>query len=103
LENCDNMKRPTYKIKFTNISFKDIENLDNKTRKHILSKIIKLSKSLYDFRKDVKKLKGLGKNIYRFRIGDFRVIYTLSSFELVVLRIIDRKDLLKIINSLKDR
>jgi len=95
------MEKPAYKIKFTNISYKDMENLDDKTRKHILSKIIKLSKSLYDYRKDIKKLKGLGKDIYRFRTGDFRIIYMLSGFELVVLRIIDRKDLLKIIGSLK--
>ena len=95
------MKKPAYKLKFTNISYKDMKNLDNKIRKHILSKMIKLSKSLYDFRKDVKKLKGLGKDIYRFRTGDFRIIYMLSGFEIVILRIIDRKDLLKIVSSLK--
>ena len=97
------MEKPAYKLKFTNISYKDMENLDNKTRKHILSKIIKLSKSLYDFRKDIKKLKGLEKDIYRLRTADFRIIYMLSDFELIVLRIIDRKDLLKIISSLKHR
>lgn len=96
------MEKPAYKIKFTNVSFKDIESLDNKIRKHILSEIIKLSKTLNNFRRDVKKLKGLGKNVYRLMIGDFRIIYALSGFELAVLRIINRKDLLKIINSLKN-
>jgi mRNA-degrading endonuclease RelE of RelBE toxin-antitoxin system len=95
------MEKPVYKLKFTNISFKDLENLDKKTREKIISELVRLSKSLYDSKKDIKKLKGLGKSIYRLRIGDFRIVYMLSSFELVILRIVDRKDLLKIINSLK--
>ena len=41
------------------------------------------------------------KKIYSLRLGDLRIIYFLSDTELVVLRIIDRKDLMKIIDSIK--
>ncbi len=41
------------------------------------------------------------KKIYSLRLGDLRIIYFLSDMELVVLRIIDRKDLMKIIDSIK--
>lgn len=89
------------KIKFTNASFKDIERLDKKTRERIITELTLLLKSPFDFKRDIKKLKGIGKNIYRLRAGEVRVIYFLSDIELVVVRIIDRKDLLKIINTVK--
>jgi len=41
------------------------------------------------------------KKIYRLRLGDLRIIYFLSDTEIVVLRIIGRKDLMKIIDSIK--
>jgi len=41
------------------------------------------------------------KKISRLRLDDLRIIYFLSDMELVVLRIIGRKDLIKIIDSIK--
>jgi mRNA-degrading endonuclease RelE of RelBE toxin-antitoxin system len=95
------MESSIYKIKFTNASFKDIERLDKKIREKIITDLTSLSRFPFDFKRDIKKLKGIGKNIYRLRVGELRVIYFLSNTELVVLRIIDRKDLLKIINTIK--
>ncbi len=90
-----------YKIKFTNTSFKDLERLDKSMRERILTELKSLSRSPLDSKRDIKKLKGIGKNIYRLRVGEFRIIYFLSDIKLVVLRIIDRKDLIKIINTMK--
>jgi mRNA-degrading endonuclease RelE of RelBE toxin-antitoxin system len=86
---------------FTNASFKDLERLDKNIRERILTELKSLSSFPLDSKRDIKKLKGLGKNIYRLRVGEFRVIYFLSDIRLVVLRIIDRKDLVKIINTMK--
>ena len=90
-----------HKIIFTNASFKDLERLDKNMRERILTELKSLSSSPLDSKRDIKKLKGVGKNIYRLRVGEFRVIYFLSDIRLVVLRIIDRKDLVKIINTMK--
>jgi len=90
-----------YKIIFTNASFKDLERLDKNIRERILTELKSLSSFPLDSKRDIKKLKGVGKNIYRLRVGEFRVIYFLSDIRLVVLRIIDRKDLVKIINTMK--
>ena len=90
-----------YKIIFTNASFKDIEKLDKKIRGKIITELTSLSRSPLDFKRDIKKLKGVDKNIYRLRVGEFRIIYFLSDIKLIVLRIIDRKDLVKIINAMK--
>ena len=91
----------TYKIIFTNASFKDIEKLEKNTRGSILTELKSLSGFPSNFKSDIKKLKGIGKNIYRLRIGESRVIYLLSDIKIIGLRIINRKDLDKIINTIK--
>jgi len=95
------MVEAKYKLKFTSVSLKDIKNFDNTTQIRIIDELNKLLKSPYNINKDIKKLKGINKKIYRLRLGDLRIIYFLSDTELVVLRIIDRKDLMKIIDSIK--
>lgn len=95
------MVEAKYKLKFTSISLKDIKNFDSTTRIRIIDELNKLLKSPYNINKDIKKLKGINKKIYRLRLGDLRIIYFLSDTEIVVLRIIDRKDLMKIIDSIK--
>ncbi len=92
------MGNTIYKIIFTNASFKDIEKLEKNTREKIINELKSLSSFPLNFKKDIKKLKGIGKNIYRLRINEFRVIYLLSDIKIIVLRIIDRKDLEKTIN-----
>jgi mRNA interferase RelE/StbE len=90
-----------YKITFTNASFKDMEKLEKNTRERILTELKSLSDFPLNLKRDIKKLKGIGKNIYRLRIGEFRVIYLLSDIKIIVLRIMNRKDLDKIINTIK--
>jgi len=95
------MVRAKYKLKFTSISLKDIKIFDNTTQTRIIDELNELRKSPYNIKKDIKKLKGINKKIYRLRLGELRIIYFLADAELVVLRIIDRKDLMKIIDSIK--
>ncbi len=90
-----------HKIISTNASFKDVEKLEKNTRKRILTELKSLSGFPLNFKGDIKKLKGIGKNIYRLRIGEFRVIYLLSDIKIIVLRIVDRKDLDIIRNNIK--
>jgi len=89
------------RIIFTKASFKDIEKLEKNTRDKIITELESLASLPLNFKKDIKKLKGVGKNIYRLRIGEFRVIYFLQDNKLIVLRVIDRKYPVKIINTMK--
>lgn len=43
--------------------------------------------------KKVKKIKGIKTSLYRLRIGDYRVLYKIQSREVIVLTIVDRKEL----------
>jgi len=95
------MGSKAYEVIFTNASFKDIEKLEKSNRDKIFTELKSISGFPLNFKKDIKKLKGIGKNIYRLRVGEFRVIYLLSDIKIIILRIINRKDLDKIINTKK--
>lgn len=41
----------------------------------------------------IKKLKGFIPPLYRLRVGDYRVLYRITGDEVVILRVIDRKEL----------
>jgi len=45
----------------------------------------------------IKKLKGFKPPLYRLRSGDYRVLYRLQSHNITIMRIINRKELEKII------
>lgn len=64
----------------------------------IAHKIIQSLKYLENFplptgSKKVKKIKGIEPPLYRLRIGDYRVLYKIQGREVVVLTIVDRKEL----------
>lgn len=74
-----------YKITIKKSAAKELENLPIK----IISKI---TTSIYSLAKDprplgCKKLKGSNEDLWRIRIGDYRVIYSIDN----VIRIIDIK------------
>ena len=72
-----------------------MEKFEKNTREKILNELKSLSSFPLNFKKDIKNLKSIGKNIYLLRIGEFRVIYLLSDIKIIVLHIIDSKDLEK--------
>lgn len=55
---------------------KFINSLDEKTRKRLKAKLFAL-KNNPTTGKDIKKLKGWGKDTYRLRMGKIRIIYRL--------------------------
>jgi len=50
-------------------------------------------------KEDTKKLRSF-KNVYRLRVGNFRVIYSVLNEIILIIRIIDRKNLERIIDKL---
>ena len=79
-----------YKIVYKASIEKDLKKIDKAETKTILRKIEK------DLAKDPDKgtaLRGTFQGLYRYRIGDYRVIYTKTVDGILVLRIGHRKDI----------
>ncbi len=69
-----------FRVKIHRKAFKFLEKLDPKSRERIFSAIDKLSDP---FSLPYEKLKG-EKNVYRIRVGDYRVIYLVDKQNKVV-------------------
>ena len=66
-----------YNISLTKKAEKFIKKQDKDTQKRIIRSIIELPEG------DVKKLKGMNE-VYRLRVGDFRVIFEKNDDELII-------------------
>ena len=71
---------------------KDLQRLDKSEARRLLNKI---EKELPDRASDCPGLKGAFAGLRKFRIGDFRVIFTILGDNVLVLRIGNRKDVYK--------
>jgi mRNA interferase RelE/StbE len=79
------------KILYSKTSLKHLQELDKKTRKRIFSGIEKLPNKGH-----IKKMKGQKlKNIYRLRIGKYRIIFILEKEMIKILDIDTRGDVYK--------
>ncbi|HCL58204.1 MAG TPA: type II toxin-antitoxin system RelE/ParE family toxin [Spirochaetia bacterium] len=79
-----------YEIIFTERAFKDIQNFDNSLKKRIGKK---LQQYAVDPQYYAKALINSKLGSYRFRIGDYRIIFDIDDNKIVVLRIGLRKDI----------
>ncbi|MBI4655653.1 MAG: type II toxin-antitoxin system RelE/ParE family toxin [Elusimicrobia bacterium] len=71
---------------------RDLRSLDASMRKEIMSKIGKEFSNLHRAKIKSKKLTGEFKGLYRFRIGNYRVIYAQIPQGILILRISHRKE-----------
>lgn len=82
---------PKGKILYKESVEKDLKKSDKKERIKILNKIEKeLSSGIKG-----KKLKGEFEGLYSYRIGDYRVVYSLIPEGILIIRIRHRKDVYK--------
>lgn len=77
----------SWRIRFTTRAARDVDDLADSDRRVILAAVRAFAGGAVA---DVKKLKG--RPDYRLRVGRFRVLYTLTNGDLLVLRVLDRKD-----------
>lgn len=66
-----------YNIKFVKKAEKFIKKQDKDTQKRIIKAIIELPDG------DIKRLKGMNE-IYRLRVGDFRILFEKNDKELII-------------------
>jgi len=74
-----------------------LEHLDPVTQEAIKQGLLLLQDNPFPRGKRIKKMKGLKRAIYRLRIdsseGSFRVLYWFAGSDIIVMRIVRRKDL----------
>jgi mRNA interferase RelE/StbE len=73
-----------YQVKFRKSARKEFLQLPTRIQDRVLEALSFLSENPFSELLLVKKLKGPDK-LFRIRIGDYRLIYTVESFELVVI------------------
>jgi len=79
-----------YRLLYTRRAVKDIQNLEEKIKQQIGKTLLRYSE---DALKHARKLSDSRLGSYRFRVGDYRVIFDLEGNDLVILRVGHRKDI----------
>jgi mRNA interferase RelE/StbE len=89
-----------FEIQLTSSAVDDLDCILDISKKKIIASIRKLSADPFSPGPKLKKLKGFKPPIYRIRSGDFRVLYRVKDKTITILRVVDRKDLERIIKRL---
>ena len=82
----------SYKLVYTKTAFNDIKKLDNVARKRIKKKLEELSKNPIFLSK---KLISSSLGTYRFRVGNYRIIFDIDKQNIVILRVGHRREIYK--------
>lgn len=82
----------SYKLIYTKIAFKDIQKLDTVTKKRLKAKLENYSKDPFKYSK---KLVHSSIGSYRWRIGNYRVVFDVSGNNIIILRIGHRREIYK--------
>jgi mRNA interferase RelE/StbE len=89
-----------FDIQLTYSAVDDLDCIPELPKKKIIASIKKLSSNPFASSPNIKKLKGFKPPIYRIRSGDFRALYRVHENTIIILRVIDRKDLEKVLKKL---
>ena len=81
-----------YRIIFTNRALKDLEKIDKETQIRIAEKLKEYAENPFKY---ARKLISPQIGTYRFKIGDYRIIFDIDEENIVVLRIGHRKSIYK--------
>ena len=79
-----------YRLVYTNRAARDIESLEAKTKERIRWQLARLSE---DPLRDAEKLMHSSLGSFRFRLGDYRVVFDLEGSEIVILRVGHRREI----------
>lgn len=81
-----------YRLVYTQRAERDIKNLESKIKDRIGKTLLRYSEEPSSF---AEKLSDSILGEYRFRIGDYRVIFDIQGKEIVVLRVGHRREIYK--------
>lgn len=89
------------RLQLTESAADDLDRISEDQREKILKDVRILSSSSRSFQTNIKKLKGFKPPLYRLRSGDYRVLYQMPSDRVIIMRVINRRDLDRIIKRIK--
>lgn len=78
-----------YKLIYTKSASKDIKKLDVVTKKRMAKKLLAYAQEPLSY---AKKLTDSSLGTYRWRVGDYRIVFDLDRMNIVVLRVRHRRD-----------
>ncbi|HHH77615.1 MAG TPA: type II toxin-antitoxin system RelE/ParE family toxin [Thermoplasmatales archaeon] len=81
-----------YKIEYKSSVIRDLKNLDRNAARRIIEH---LEKNFSEGKEQGVPLSGQFKGLFRYRMGDYRVIYTKTRNGILVLRIARRSNIYK--------
>jgi mRNA interferase RelE/StbE len=84
-----------YKLKFLESAVDDLQRINRPHQKIIKAKLLILAENPGALKNNIKRLAGSKENLYRLRVGDYRVIFKKEEKQLVILivRIGHRKEI----------
>jgi mRNA interferase RelE/StbE len=82
----------TYRLVYTRRAERDIKKLERKTKDRIEKALLRYSEEPLRF---AEKLSDPILGEYRFRIGDYRVVFDLGGDEIIILRVGHRREIYK--------
>ena len=90
-----------YRVSFTHTSEEDFKSLPKRVLETTLRQIKSLEGNITPDGKRIKKLKGLKGSFYRLRSEDYRIVFEVEGKFVTVHRIVDRKELERVISKLR--
>lgn len=82
----------SYNLIYTKRAVRDIQRLDSQVKDRIGKSLLKYKENPNKY---AKKMLNFSHGTFRFRIGDFRVIFDIEDDNIIVLRVGHRKDIYK--------
>jgi len=79
-----------YTLRYTQRAVTDIEQLDTLVKKRLAGKILELQDNPVG---KSKKLLNMKLGSYRYRIGDYRIIFDIKGTDVVILRVGHRREI----------
>ncbi len=92
---------PIFDIQLTKTAAGDLDSIRDDFRRKIIEDTKVLSTNPFSFGGSIKKLRGFKPPLYRLRAGDYRVLYRIHGDLVTIMRVIDRKDLERIIKRMR--
>jgi mRNA interferase RelE/StbE len=83
-----------FKLRFLGRAVDDLERIDRPQQKIIKEKLLIMAENPEALKNNIKRLSGTDKDLYRLRVGSYRVIFKKDKEELVIIvvRIGHRKE-----------
>ena len=79
-----------YQLLYTRRAERDIERLDSQTRKRIGKTLLRFAHTPREY---AEQLASPALGAYRFRVGDYRVIFDIEGSDIVILRVGHRREI----------